>query len=154
MMRKSEVQIGNSSLISSETFMSSRTTFLSRLLGLNCILAGLSMVSHRQATVDTIIALVHNAPLLFIVGVVTLVAGLAMILSHNIWSGGVLPVIVTLIGWLTLIKGLLFLFLSPEAAVGFFLGGLHYAQLFYLYAAISLIFGAYLTYGGFRSTSR
>jgi hypothetical protein len=112
------------------------------------------MVSHRQATVDTIIALVHNAPLLFILGVITLIAGLAMILSHNIWSGGVLPVIVTLIGWLTLIKALLFLFLSPEAAVGFFLGGLHYEQLFYLYAAISLIFGAYLTYAGFRSTSR
>ena len=131
-----------------------RTTFLSRLLGLYCILAGLSMVSHRQATVDTVIALVHNAPLLFILGVITLLAGLAMILSHNIWSGGVLSVIVTLIGYLTLIKGLLFLFLSPEAAAGLFLGALHYEQLFYLYAAISLIFGAYLTYGGFRSTSR
>jgi hypothetical protein len=99
-------------------------------------------------------ALVHNPPVLFIVGVITLVAGLAMILGHNVWSGGVLPVIVTLVGWLTLIKGLLFLFLSPEAAVGFFLGGLHYEQLFYLYVAISLIFGVYLTYGGFRSTSR
>jgi vacuolar-type H+-ATPase subunit I/STV1 len=112
------------------------------------------MASHRQATVDTIVALVHNAPLLFILGVITLLAGLAMILSHNIWSGGVLSVIVTLIGYLTLIKGLLFLFLSPEAAAGLFLGALHYEQLFYLYAAISLIFGAYLTYGGFRSTSR
>ena len=134
--------------------MSPRTTFLSRLLGLYCILCGLSMVTHRRATVETMTALVHNPPVLFIVGVITLVAGLAMILGHNVWSGGVLPVIVTLVGWLTLIKGLLFLFLSPEAAVGFFLGGLHYEQLFYLYVAISLIFGVYLTYGGFRSTSR
>lgn len=133
--------------------MSSRTTFLSRLLGLYCILAGLSMVTHRRATVETITALVHNPPVLFLVGVITLGAGLAMILGHNVWSGGVLPVIVTLVGWLTLIKGLLFLFLSPQAAVGFFLGGLHYEQLFYLYAVISLIFGVYLTYGGFRSTS-
>jgi hypothetical protein len=85
--------------------------------------------------------------------VITLVAGLAMILGHNVWSGGVLPVVVTLVGWLTLIKSLLFLFLSPEAAVGFSLEGLHYEQLFYLYAAISLILGAYLTSGGFRSTS-
>ena len=134
--------------------MSLRTTFLSRLLGLYCILCGLSMVTHRRATVETMTALVHNPPVLFIVGVITLVAGLAMILGHNVWSGGVLPVIVTLVGWLTLIKGLLFLFLSPEVAAGFFLGGLHYEQLFYLYAAISLILGFYLTYRGFRSTSR
>jgi hypothetical protein len=76
-----------------------------------------------------------------------------LILVHNIWSGGALPVIVTLVGWLTMIKALLFLFRSPEAAAGFFLGGLHYAQLFYLYVAICLILGVYLTYGGFKSTS-
>ena len=73
-----------------------------------------------------------------------------MILGHNVWSGGALPVIVTLIGWLALIKGLLLLFLSPEAV----LGGLQYEQLFYMYAAIALILGVYLTYAGFRSTSR
>jgi len=112
------------------------------------------MVTHKRAAVEMVTVLVHNSPLLFIVGLITLVAGLAMILGHNVWSGGALPVIVTLIGWLTLIKSLLFLFLSPEAAVGFFLGGLHYEQLFYLYAAISLVLGVYLTYGGFRSTSR
>ncbi len=134
--------------------MSTCSTFLSRLIGLYSILVSLSMVTHKRAAVETVTVLVHNSPLLFIVGLITLVAGLAMILGHNVWSGGALPVIVTLIGWLTLIKSLLFLFLSPEAAVGFFLGGLHYEQLFYLYAAISLVLGVYLTYGGFRSTSR
>ena len=134
--------------------MSPRTVFLSRLIGLYSILVSLSMVTHKQATVEMVTVLVHNSPLLFIVGLITLVAGLAMILGHNIWSGGALPVIVTLIGWLTLIKSLLFLFLSPEAAVGFYLGRLHYEQLFYMYDAIALILGVYLTYGGFRSTSR
>ncbi|MGO9640035.1 MAG: hypothetical protein ACLP1Y_01855 [Candidatus Acidiferrales bacterium] len=134
--------------------MSPLTRFLCRLLGLYCILAGLAMVTHRQATVQTVMALVHNAPLMFILGVITLIAGLAMVLGHNVWSGGVLPVIVTIIGWLTLLKGLLFLLLSPQAAVGFFLGSLQYEHLFYVYAAISIIFGVYLTYGGFRSKSR
>ena len=36
---------------------------------------------------------------------------------------------------------------------GLFLGQLHYQQLFYLYGAISLVLGIYLTYGGFKSTS-
>jgi hypothetical protein len=112
------------------------------------------MVTHKQATVETVTALVHNPPVLFIVGVIALGVGLAMILGHNVWSGGALAVVVTLIGWLALVKGLLFLFLSPDAAVGFFLGGLRYEQLFYLYASISFVLGVYLTYGGFRSTSR
>lgn len=134
--------------------MSPPTIFLSRLLGLYCLLIGLSMVTHKQTTVDTIEALIRNPPALFIVGAIALGAGLAMVLGHNIWSGGALPVVVTLVGWMSLIKGLLLLFLSPEAAVGLFIGGLHYEQLFYLYAAIALIFGVYLTYGGYRSSSR
>ena len=68
--------------------MSARTAFLSRLVGLYCILVSLSMVTHKRATVEMMTALVHNPPLLFIVGVITLAAGLAMILGHNVWSGG------------------------------------------------------------------
>jgi hypothetical protein len=83
-----------------------------------------------------------------------LVAGLAMVLTHNIWSVGALAVIVTLVGWMTLIKSLFFLFLPPELEAGFFLRQLHYQELFYVYGAISLVVGVYLTYhGGFKSTS-
>src|SRR5208282_6421798 len=126
--------------------MPSRTAFLSKLLGLYCILVALSMMTHKQLTVDTVTAVLHNAPLLLFLGVITTLGGLAMILAHNVWSGGVLPVIVTLIGWLTLIKGLLFLFLSPEAESNLFLGGLHYGQFFYFYVSFSLLLGVYLTY--------
>jgi hypothetical protein len=38
-----------------------------------------------------------------------------MILGHNAWSGGRLPVVVTVAGWLILAKGLLLLFVTPEA---------------------------------------
>jgi len=134
--------------------MSSLTSYLSKLIGLYCILVSLSMIMHKRATIEMVMALVHDTPVLFVVGIFTLVAGLAIVLAHNIWSVGPLPIVVTFLGWLTLIKGLLFLFLTPEAAVGFFLIGLHYEQFFYLYAAISLILGVYLTYGGFRSTPR
>jgi hypothetical protein len=107
------------------------------------------MVAHRQATVEAMTALLHNPSLVFVVSVMAVAAGLAMVLGHNIWSGGGLPVTVTVIGWLSLIKGVLLLFLSPEAASGAFLAGLHYEQLFVLYAAITLALGIYLTYAGF-----
>jgi hypothetical protein len=132
--------------------MSPLTVFLSRLLGLYCTLVAFSMILHKQATVETVTALLHDSPAMFVVGVVALGAGLAMVLAHNIWSGGALVVIVTLLGWTTLIKGLLFLFLPPHMEAGFFLANLHYQQLFYVYAAISLVVGIYLTYRGFTST--
>ncbi len=133
--------------------MSPRTLFLSRLIGLYCILVALSMMTRRQVTVETVEALLRNPSMMLILGVITLTAGLAMVLGHNIWSGGGLAVVVTLVGWITLIKGLLFLFLPPQMEAGLFLGQLHYQKLFYLYGAISLVFGVYLAYGGFTSRS-
>jgi vacuolar-type H+-ATPase subunit I/STV1 len=133
--------------------MSPRTLFLSRLIGLYCILAALSMMTRRQATVETVTALLQNPSMMLILGAITLAAGLAMVLLHNIWSGGALAVVVTLVGWITLVKGLLFLFLPHEMEAGFFLGQLHYQQLFYLYGVISLVLGVYLTYSGFASKS-
>ena len=134
--------------------MSSRTIFLSRLIGLYMILVALAMAAHKQATVETITALVHNSPLVFVTGILGVVTGLTIILGHNVWSGGALPVVVTLVGWVTLVKGALLLFLSPEAESRFFLAGMHYEQLFYVYVAFALLLGVYLTYGGIRSTER
>jgi hypothetical protein len=133
--------------------MSPRTLFLSKLIGLYFILGSLSMGTRKQATVETVMDLLRSPSLILVLGVMTLVAGLAMVLAHNIWSGGALPVIVTLIGWITLVKGLLFLFLPTEMETSLFLGWFHYQQLFYLYMAISLVLGIYLTYRGFTSTS-
>jgi hypothetical protein len=45
--------------------MSSLMTFLSRLIGLFAILVAQSLVMHKQATVQTLAALLHNPPLLF-----------------------------------------------------------------------------------------
>jgi hypothetical protein len=133
--------------------MSPRTLFLSRLIGLYCILIRLSIISRGQATVETVTALLQNSAMTLILGVITLAAGLALVLAHNIWSGGALVVVVTLVGWMALIKSLFFLFLPPEMEARLFLQQLHYQQLFYLYGAVSLALGIYLTYGGFRSRS-
>ncbi len=86
-----------------------------------------------------------------ILGIITLAAGLATVLAHNIWSGSALAVVVTIVGWMALIKSLFFLFLLPEMEAGVFLLRIHYQQFFYLDAAISLVLGVYLTYAGFKA---
>jgi hypothetical protein len=112
------------------------------------------MIMHQQATVDLMNALVHNAPVLFVVGVIAVAAGLAMVLGHNVWSGGVLPVVVTLTGWAMLIKGSMLLFLSPEAVYVTLIAGFHFEQLFYFHMVAVLLLGICLTYAGFRAATK
>ena len=126
-----------------------RTLFLSRLIGLYCLLVGLSMMSHKQLTVEGVTALFQNPSLTLLLGFITLGASLAMVLAHNLWWSGPLALIITLIGWLALIKSLLFLFLSPAMESRFFLGQLRYQQFFYDYAAVSVALGIFLIYAGF-----
>ena len=100
--------------------MSSRTVFLGRLIGLFFLLFGLSMLVHKQSMVETAAALVHDRALMLMFGMIALVAGLAMVLGHNVWSGGALPVIVTLFGRIFTIRGVILLFLPPQTVAGLF----------------------------------
>ena len=126
------------------------TVFLAKLIGLYCVLFGLAMVARKQAMLDIVAALIRNGPVLLIVEVIGVTAGLAIVLGHNVWSGGALPIVVTLLGWITLIRGVVLLFLSPEGKVYFF-EMFRFAEQFYLYAGIALVLGAYLTIAGFAS---
>ena len=130
--------------------MAQPTLFLSRLLGLYCLIISCAMLARRQFTLDAVAALLHDPPLLYVLGVMLLFAGLAMILVHNRWHGGPVTVIVTLIGWLTLLKGVVFVGVSPLPAQDFYLLQLRFAQRYYLYAVVTLALGAYLAYQGFK----
>jgi hypothetical protein len=127
-----------------------RTIFLGRLIGLFFILAALFMLMHKQSFVATVPKLIQDPPLVLFISMIASIAGLAMVLGHNVWAGGVLPVVVTLIGWTILIRGLLLLFLSPEALATYF-EMFHFENLFYIYAAITLVLGLYLTYAAFKA---
>jgi len=85
--------------------MSPLTIFLAKLLGLYCVIAALAMMTRKRSTVATFKALIANPPLLLLVEILGLAGGLAMIIGHNIWSGGALPIVVTLVG-LMAIRGL------------------------------------------------
>jgi hypothetical protein len=112
------------------------------------------MLAQPQATVEITKEIVQTPPLLFMAGLMAMTAGLAIVLVHNVWSGGALPVIVTLFGWAALTKGVLLLLLSPETEARVFIVGLHYDQHPYPYALFLLLLGAYLTYAAFHSETR
>ena len=126
------------------------TKFLAKLMGLWIVLTALGMIFNRQTTIATMNSLFADAPLMWITGVFTLLLGLAVVLTHNRWSGGALSVIVTLYGWIALIKGLLFVWLPAPAQAAFY-QGMHFERFYYAYLLVALIIGGYLIYGGFRN---
>ena len=100
--------------------MSVRTVFLARLFGLYCIIMAAAMLLQPEAFVTIVHAFVANAPLVLTAGVFTLFGGLALVLLHNYWSGGALTVIITLLGWLTLIKAVVLLVLPSTKLVAMY----------------------------------
>src|SRR6516225_3021466 len=126
------------------------THFLARLLGLYCLVISIMMLLRRQAMLAIVTSSVQNRALLFLVEILGLASGLALVLGHNIWSSGLLALIVTLIGWSTLIRSIILLFLLPEA-IERFIKAVRYEQNYYLFTAIPLLIGLYLTVAGFGS---
>ena len=131
--------------------MSQLTVFLARLIGLfTVLLVGVLLI--RGSTI--IEAAAADGPLMFTYAIISLSLGLAMILGHNVWSGGALPVTVTVVGWLIFAKGLLLLCLTPEGLNHIF-QRMHYGDHMFLYLAPSFVIGLYLTWAGFTApTSR
>ena len=124
------------------------TVYLGKVLGLFFIIAAVAMVANRRNTIATINAMIRNAPAMFLIDIITIGMGLAMVVGHNVWSGGVLPVVVTVLGWLTLLKGLALLALPPERMARFYEVA-QYERRFPFFMAVTLALGVYLTVASF-----
>ena len=96
-------------------------------------------------------AAVANGPIMLTYGIISLAGGIAMILEHNVWLGGALPLVVTLVGWLIFAKGLLLLYLPPEVLQRIF-DDIQYGNHLPLYIAPSLVIGLYLAWAGFAAS--
>jgi vacuolar-type H+-ATPase subunit I/STV1 len=133
--------------------MSLRTVFLCKLYGLFAMIFSLATASHLQASRDLFDELCHRPLALLLFGLIGLAAGLAMVLGHSIWSGGLRTCVVTLLGWLVLLKSILLLMLPARIL----------AELYQnawtgvapgVYLAVCFALGAYLAWGGFRPPPR
>ena len=132
--------------------MDQQTIYLGRLIGLFLLIAALAMILDRDSVVEMATALIDDRALLLIVGLIALVIGLAIVIGHNVWAGGLFPLVITLFGWSQLVRGLLLLFLPAEAQIAFF-QVMRLEDFFYIYAGIPLLLGVYLTVVSFMSST-
>jgi len=85
--------------------------------------------------------------LIFVSGILLFVAGLAILRAHNIWVGG-WPVLVTVLGWLAILGGLLrMLFPTRLAAIAAAVGGSTGGII--VGAVVLLVVGAFLSFKGY-----
>jgi hypothetical protein len=75
--------------------MSPLTLFLAKLIGSALLIFGVAMGSRKAAIVATAKRAIHDPGMALLSGVLPLIGGLAIVLGHDIWVGGALPVAVT-----------------------------------------------------------
>jgi len=127
-----------------------RTIFLGRLIGLFALILAVAMLADKPNGVALYRAIAQDHAMLFVLGLIGTVAGLAIVLAHQVWSGGALPVMVTLVGWIMLVRGVAILFLAPAATVRL-LDWLRLDDWFYFYLSLPLVLGLYLTVRAFAA---
>jgi hypothetical protein len=127
--------------------MSRLTVFLARSIGLFTTLLVAGFLVRGVVAIETTTA---DGPVMLSYAIMSLAMGVAMVVGHNVWSGGALPVVVTSVGWLILAKGLLLVVLSPEA-LGGMMQQMQYAEHYRAFLVPALVIGIYLTWAGFTA---
>ncbi|KTD64333.1 hypothetical protein [Legionella spiritensis] len=120
------------------------TLFLATVIGWYLVIVSLFLLFRRE-TMRTIMAeILAQRALVFVLAVFTLILGLLMVTSHNIWVMA-WPVVVTLISWLVLISGLL-RFFCPDTAIKMGRSFLNHPTGMNVTTVIFLIIGLFLLF--------
>ena len=94
------------------------TVIIAQILGIFFVVFGISMVFNSKGIKAAIEASLENKGILFVWGIVAVLTSAFIIALNNIWTSG-MPLLVTILGWLALIKGV-FILLFPNAAVSLY----------------------------------
>ena len=82
------------------------STYLAKLIGPIFLTIGIGMLVNGPFYRVLIGEALASHVLIYLSGVLSLLAGLAIVIAHNRWSGG-WPVIITVLGWLMVIGGVI-----------------------------------------------
>ncbi|AHE66950.1 hypothetical protein [Legionella oakridgensis] len=89
--------------------------FLATVIGWYLVITSLLLIFKHELVRPVMSEIMTHRALLFILAIITLILGLLLVTSHNIWVMG-WPVIITLFAWLILLSGIVRLFFPDVAA--------------------------------------
>ncbi len=120
--------------------------FLARLIGPMLLVIGVGVLINRENFRAMAKELVASRELMFIIGVLTLLGGLAIVTTHNVWAGW--PTIITVFGWIFAIGGAVRI-LVPDTARAIQGAALDKPAMPLIGGTAQVIFGAWLCYAGY-----
>ena len=123
--------------------------FIARLVGPLFVAIGLGILLNRMFYADAVAEGVRSPVLIYLSGVASLLAGLAILNLHRAWSAD-WRAIITILGWVLLISGVIRIALpwvTTSIATTLYSAPVVMAVV----AVIVLVVGAYLSFEGYRN---
>jgi hypothetical protein len=93
----------------------SASVFLAQLIGPVALAMGLAVLLDRRRFRALAEEFLTSPALMFLSGVLTLPMGLAIVLTHNVWTAD-WRVLITLLGWIAIAAGIIRIFWPSDAA--------------------------------------
>jgi hypothetical protein len=94
-----------------------RSKMIAGLMGPTLVAIAAAMLLNSASFPELVEKISRDPGVIFLSGILLFVAGLAIVRAHNIWAGG-WPVLVTVLGWLAILSGLVrMLFPTRLAAI-------------------------------------
>jgi hypothetical protein len=119
--------------------------FLAKVIGLYLIISSIAIFVNANKFHTMLNEVITSPANVFMAGIVTLIIGILLVVSHNVWLAH-WPVVITIIAWLIFISGIIRL-IFPGFVFDLFKKMNDRAC--YIIAAIALLVGLYLSYFGF-----
>lgn len=123
------------------------TLFLAQVMGVYFLVAGVGMLLNPARMKGAMQEAKRSYLLPYFDGAIALVVGLLLVLNHNVWDG-LLEVLVSLIGWVVVVEGVLMMLL-PQKTISAMIEAFMGAHMARLMGVVSVVLGIYFVYQGF-----
>ncbi|MDP8212084.1 MAG: hypothetical protein P9X22_02180 [Candidatus Zapsychrus exili] len=123
------------------------SVFLAKLIGPYCIIVGLGVLLNLKTYQTIMEDFLKNSALIYLGGILALIIGLLIVLTHNVWTVS-WAVAITIFGWGGIIKGI-WLIAFPKSICKFSENYLKNANLLKLHLILVIIVGVGLSIFGY-----
>lgn len=121
---------------------------LAKIVGLAMAVGGVSLLRHPQYYKKLMRECWTSKFMPLLSGYMALIVGAILVTGHNVWEGAPWVIIITIIGWLSLIKGVLLL-VAPRSLFKLSKSLINSSGYYKVASLVYLVLGVYLLYIAF-----
>jgi hypothetical protein len=130
--------------------MTAFTMYFAQLAGLYFIILGVILIVRKSTMIELMPKMAENPPFVFLAGMIRIIIGLAVLIGNGPWGDRALSITVAFIGWITLVRGVAMLLVTPQQQrklIDYWRRDAAY----YTAVAIVVVLGLYLARAGFAA---